>query len=531
MDIALALKTGLGILRRRWLLLVLPLLVGAPIAVAVAMLLPPVYVSTARILVESQQIPGDLARSTVSQSAAERIQFIRQRLLTRRNVLEIAQQHGVFADRPETSQGDIVRQMLAAIRIEGTTTTAGRRSNTTMTGVEISFRDDNAETAARVANELVSRVLSQNVQQRTERASGTLAFFNDEVRRLAVEIETLSNRITAFRADNQTSLTASQAELTSLLDARFEREAQRVEMEAQRALLRDALARGATQVDPNGGPTPREREIERLRSTLIAQRAVLAETHPTIRLLQARIAALETLEQEIESADANDEGSATGEAAPSQLEAQIAAIDRRLQILDERSARDDARIAELEVALENAPEAQMTFAGMQREFETLQARYRDAALKQAQAEVGERLEANQQAERFEVVEQAIAPDQPVSPNRPLVMTAGVVLSGGFGVFLMIAAELLNRSIRTPEAMESQLELRPIVTIPRIETLRERRVKLWRIRAALALAIALPLIALFLLDRYYLPLPVLVEQLADRSGVSGFIDMLSQRLGS
>ena len=59
------------------------------LAVGMAYKLPPVYLSTALILVESQQIPSELARSTVTTSAADRLELIEQRLMTRENLLEI----------------------------------------------------------------------------------------------------------------------------------------------------------------------------------------------------------------------------------------------------------------------------------------------------------------------------------------------------------------------------------------------------------------------------------------------------------
>src|ERR1700694_878873 len=73
----------LGLLKRRWIYFLVPcssvLLVGA----AVTYLWPATYFSEGKILVQSQQIPTELVRPTVTSAAQERIQVIEQRTMTR----------------------------------------------------------------------------------------------------------------------------------------------------------------------------------------------------------------------------------------------------------------------------------------------------------------------------------------------------------------------------------------------------------------------------------------------------------------
>lgn len=514
-----------GMLKRRWLLLVAPLVVGVPLAVAVAFLLPATYTSTARIIVESQQVPDSLAQSTVAQSTDERIQLIRQRLLTRDNLLGIASDVGLFADRPSMSPSDIVDEMRRATRIEGITRRSGRASF--VSGVEIGFRARNPQAAARVVNEFVSRMLAQNVEQRTARATGTLTFFNQEVSRLASDLDQQAQRITDFKNSNQDalpdSLSSRQSELTMMRDRLFTRSTQRAGLAERRIAIVRAIEEGTTDFLAQGRQTPEMQELNRLRSSLIVQRAILSDSHPTVRLLNARIAALENsvaLPQTM-----------TDDGAPgaSVLEQQVAIIDREIALIDERNAADEARIAELEASIRRTPSVEMQLAGLERQYSNLQVQYREAVLKRAQAEMGERLEANQQAERFEVIEQAIPAQKPVSPNRPLIVAGGVAGSLGLGVGLMLLMEMLNRAIYSVRDMERRLDLRPIVTIPYIRSSRERAVRVWRLRAILAaVAIGLPL-ALFVIDRFYLPLPLILDRFAETTGLDVLIESIAARL--
>ena len=79
------------------------------IAAVVAVALPPLYQSKATILVESQQIPSDLVRSTVTGYAEERIEVLRQQVMTRDNLLDIINKYGLFkASGGQLSPTDLV---------------------------------------------------------------------------------------------------------------------------------------------------------------------------------------------------------------------------------------------------------------------------------------------------------------------------------------------------------------------------------------------------------------------------------------
>jgi hypothetical protein len=60
--------------------------------------LPPTYRSTATILIEQQQIPQDLVRTTVTSFADQRVQVISQRIMTTVNLSRIIEQYGLYSE-------------------------------------------------------------------------------------------------------------------------------------------------------------------------------------------------------------------------------------------------------------------------------------------------------------------------------------------------------------------------------------------------------------------------------------------------
>ena len=186
-------------LRRLPYFLVITALLTA-IGVTVAFILPPVYKSAASMLVESQQIPGDLAQSTVPVNPYEQAQIIEQRIMTRANLVQLAERIGLYEGRPEMSAGEIIgdiRERIEFIGFEPDETRNPSEPGATIIGV--AFEAPTAGWALKGTNELVNLVLQENVRLRTDRAGDTLAFFETQVERLAGEIERQSQRISDFK--------------------------------------------------------------------------------------------------------------------------------------------------------------------------------------------------------------------------------------------------------------------------------------------------------------------------------------------
>src|SRR5262249_55295048 len=118
------------ILRKRIFFLIIPFLLVFGIGFAVAMLWPPTYLSEAKILVESQQIPTHRVRPTETATAKERIQVIEQRVMTRDNLLAIADKYRIFADRRDRlSRTELLDLMRESVLIKPLELDPQRRRN------------------------------------------------------------------------------------------------------------------------------------------------------------------------------------------------------------------------------------------------------------------------------------------------------------------------------------------------------------------------------------------------------------------
>src|SRR4051794_15515663 len=123
-------------------------------AVTVATILPPVYTSSASMLVEPQQIPGDLAQTTVPVNPYEQAQIIEQRLMTRANLLALARRIGMYEGMdPPMSAGAMVGDISKRITFIGFTPDATRSPDTQgATIIGVSFDGPTGEYANKGAN-------------------------------------------------------------------------------------------------------------------------------------------------------------------------------------------------------------------------------------------------------------------------------------------------------------------------------------------------------------------------------------------
>lgn len=240
------------LIKRRWAVFSIPFLVVAIVGVSGVMLWPPTYLAEGRILVQSQQIPTELVRPTVTSAAQERIQVIEQRTMTRENLVAIADKFQLYPDKRNLmSATELVELIKKHIKIAPVDLMEfkqrSRLENPTIV-FSVGFEDSDPAVAARVANELVTRILNEDLRDRTSRASDTTKFLAREVQKL--------------QADN------------AALDARI-------------AQLK--MTGGSSEATPN----QRSTTLGRLREQLAQVGALYSERHPILQSLKRQIANLE----------------------------------------------------------------------------------------------------------------------------------------------------------------------------------------------------------------------------------------------
>lgn len=520
------------LLMRRAPAMLLLFLICAAIGMVLATRLPTVYQSSARMLVQSQQISERLAETTVQIAALEEAEILREQLMTRANLIDIANDFDVFEDIRGMSPDEVVAEMRAATQIDAEGGDS-RRTGPMPVTMTVSFRARTGQIAADVVNEYVTRITAENVRLRTGQAEETLEFFEREVDRLGTELDLRSARITDFQRENADALPDDQdfrLQRQSLLQERL------AAAERERRALIETRARTIQVFEATGSVggglstlSPEQQELRALEGQLADLLLTFSENAPQVQQVRRRIAQLETriASQAPLVPDApGDEDDDTGTAplddtaiANPLLAVQLAEIDSRIATLDTLIADTEAEIAELEAAISQAPLNAIALQQLQRDYDNVQLQYDAARQSLAQARIGEVIETGGRGRRISLLEPAVVPSSPASPNRPMIAAAGVGAGLALAAALFVLLELLNRSVRRPAEITRALGITPLATVPYIESA-SRRIyrRVVRLAAVILVLVGVPA-ALWAVDQYYLPLDLLAERILDRLGIA------------
>ncbi|MEM7498345.1 MAG: Wzz/FepE/Etk N-terminal domain-containing protein [Pseudomonadota bacterium] len=512
---------------RRWYLFVLFVPVTSAVGLFVAYVLPPVYVAEARVLVQSQAVSENLVTATVTANTEELLKAIEQRMLTRTNLLGLVDKLELFSDRPDMTASDQVAALRAGTSLNAVATGSGQGRG--IQAFSISHRSARPDEAAAIVNELVTLVLEENVEARSSRAAETTDFFKAETGELGTAIIDLESEISAFKRQHELSLPGAsnyrRSRLSELQNSMFEREREVLRLEESRRDLQRTVDEGIDIDDVIERLSPEMRELRGLEQELQIKRSVFAESHPEVRNLRRRI---ETIRELIGPEAERDAEELVAEQR-AQVQREIRLIDTRLDLIEKQQLDALAEQEKLESAISRAPGVEMELNSMTRRYTDLERRYQENIRKLSAAETGEKLEVNQQAERFELIERAEPPTTPVAPNRRLIAAAGFGSGFAAAFALIILAELMNQSIRTASDLERTLNLRPVVTIPYIETVQEVRRRIWRVRIITLVVLVVVPSSLYAVDQFYVPLELLFERFLERTGAMTFIDQVRERL--
>ena len=490
--------------RRRWLL-ILPALAIFAIVAVVATMLPNAYESRATILVEQPNVGADLVRTTVRPSSVEQLQIIARRVLNRSRLEELILEHDLYAEEREIMPiDDVIGLMRSDIQLDAIRGDAlAGRAQAGAIAFTVSYRSRSPEEARAIVEELTTMFLSENTLQRQLAARETTRFIDQEAERAAQQVAEIEERLGAFKEANRFILPEMQDTNLNLLQRR-EDELVRNEQELR------ALNERVSQIQSQLAQTSPSRYFERVRA-LEAEYASLAaqytDQHPD--LIRKR--------RELDSLRAEG-GGGVNNPAYDQLQNQLqGALGERRSLLATRTDLQ-GRIAELEQRMSDASLIESEYRAMTRDHDAALAQLRDLRAKRVQAQLGETLEEEGQAERFVLIQRATLPISPSSPNRPALLLMGFVLAAGAGMGTVVARESVDNTVHGPNGVAKATGIPPLAMIPRIWTDADRAA-LRKRRLLITLAIIGAIGATLTFVHYQVqPLDELYAEILERAGI-------------
>src|SRR5262249_10416304 len=125
----------------------------------------PIFEAKGKVLVETQDIPADLVRPTITDTANQRIQVIQQRIMTRDNLLALVNKYGMFVDERQWMSGtdllDLMRQRTTFDLVDITSSKPTLRQTDETIAFTVSFQYENPAIALNVTNDFMTLILNE----------------------------------------------------------------------------------------------------------------------------------------------------------------------------------------------------------------------------------------------------------------------------------------------------------------------------------------------------------------------------------
>jgi protein tyrosine kinase modulator len=549
------------------------------LALLAALFWPPTFKASATILIEEQEIPDDMVRSTITSFANQQIEVIRQRVLTLKNIMAMVEKFELYdeGELARTPRTEIADDFIDAVNLEILSAEvmdprSGRPTVATV-AFTLDFEASDPRKTQGVANELVDLFLNENLRSRTEQAGSTTDFIRAQADELAEEVRNLEVALVAFKAQNQAALPESfqlnmqnltryQSQLVSSESRLIELSRRQLEVEGQlasmskyapqtlpsgesvladvdrlKALESEYSRQSARYNDNHPGVIRLHREIEALKVTvggtgatdellrvkanaqdeLTRLQASYSDAHPEVI---AQLKVIENLDEQI--ATANEEEPDIKPDNPSYvvMENQLKMIMMEKRSLTDQIASMTAQIDGLNEAATKAPTVEREYSTLVRNLEVATVNYLELQAKLKTAELAGQLESNRKGQRFTLIEPPILPEEPVRPNRTAILFLGIIFSLAAGVGVGVLLEAADQSIRSVHSLESVTGIPPLVSVAYISTPEEERQNEPNRKRYIYIGITVVavMIGMVLIHFFYKPLDVLWYVVLNKLGI-------------
>ena len=539
----------LAALKRRRMLLTMIALPIVACALALAIGMPSIFVSTGLITFADATVSGALPTDK------DRVRREKEYMDEYVNSLSAAVMSPTTLDKlldqmPNLVQpgedradaiSDIIRKAsVETVRVPVLDPDTGREREI-ISAFTVAFGSRDPLQAQKVASWLTDSFLLASRSNLQVRAGAATAFYNNEREKYREQIAQAEAKLAQFKAKNFGQL----PELTDLnlnLMDRSQRDLDDVgqqirtlqqnkiflqaQLEAARNAGQDEGLLGQLQADyqkklatydeNHPDMIALRRQIDALRAgggavdslslpaQLQAQRAILAQArerysadHPDVKRIERQI---KTLETRIASGETSA-GNPVGSPAVVQLKTQVNAMDTQIAGLQRRDTELRTKLDQMQHRVEATPQVEREYKTLTRDLELAHQQYDQIQKSEMDSELSGAAIASGRSDELRLVQAPSVPPKPTKPKRLAIGAVGLVLAMLLGLTSVVFAESVDQSIRGSRDVRRVLNLSPLGVIPEIRDVAAARKQRWQV-AMLSSFVAIGSVALVVAVRNF-----------------------------
>ncbi len=499
--------------RRKWSLISITTLLLL-ITAAVALLLPPTYRSYATIMIEEQHIPSDFVMTTVSTFAEQRVENIKQRVLSFTKLSEIINEYKLYQElKGKLTQEEIVSKMRKDVSVKMLVAkiSSSKKGGSGSAFFMLSYEGKNPKSVLRVTDTLTTHFLQQNLEIRQQQITETSNFLAEEANRIKKELSLVEGEFSAFKMEHITelpelfnaniqSLTFTERDIDRLNSDLHSLKDQEEYLRAQLVSITPSLEKMKESNDNNA-------MLNQLKLQLAEMKNRYTEDYPDLASLKDRIAELEKQGRAKTHAGKSRAINPPDNPAYVALKAQLANTLVDIESAKMQLDRNLELAADYRKRIEATPKVEERYQRMVNSRNSLLLKYNDLLQKHQEARVAQELEKDQKGERFTLVEPARIPGKPYKPNRLAIALVGVILAIGSSIGFAAIREFTDQSVRSSDSLEALTGVPVLAVIPSMVSPREQAQRRLRIITVCAASLLLTVTAIVVFHFYIMDLDV------------------------
>jgi polysaccharide chain length determinant protein (PEP-CTERM system associated) len=458
----------LRVLKRRKLVLLIPILVLTPLVAAYALRLPQRF--RARALVgTTQMVPGSSAltpRTEIASTltAQDQVRAIRETLFNP-GVLEGVIREFQLADlshgAPEQAELDAIKSRIQ-IQVESPE------------AFYIGFDSPQREQSMQVANRLAGLFIERISNARGQRVEREDNFLDNEVERLRQQLSEQENKLIAYKSSAAAGLperlTANLKQMETLQQQIQAKTDQITELEARRASMAEELrsleGQGILEPEP-AAKTNAEINLEQAQLKLSELRTKYTPEHPEIQRAEKQVRDMQAQAARTPAATPNRRATPVQMRYVS-LQAEMKSVEPRLNSYRRERELLSSQLRSYEGRVNAAPGFETALSERMRDASLTRTRYEALLAKQQEAKLAHRVEkVGAAGPTYRIIEPAQLPAAPSSLSRRTIILFGFLASLGIGLLGVVLTERMNPTFESAEEMAKFTNLPVFASVPNI----------------------------------------------------------------
>jgi len=451
----------LTMLKRRWWIVAIPVVLFPVLGVVATYFVPAEYVSNTLVLIDQQKVPTEYVKAVGSEALDSRLAYMTEQILSRSSIQPIIEKYNLHGNQKLSMDARIDLVAHKDLEIQPIESQIARSNG--LPGFKILFTANDPQTARSVCADITSLFTGADLRAKADQAQGTTDFLHEQLDAAKNSLDDQDAKLATFQSQHIGMLPEDETNNVNILgtlNTQLEASTQALSTMDQNKSYMEALLAQQTQPSAATGggsssvaPQTEETELQ----DLLAQQADLTSRYtaanPDVIAINRKIA---DLRKQIAQEQAAPALASTPAAAPSRndsaavqdLRAKIRALDVAIQAKRNEQAGLTQQIRSYQGRIQSSPQVEEQFKELTRDYQNSQALYQSLLTKMNESEMTTDLEKRQEGETFTVLDAPSLPTDPTYPKISVFAIGGLFVGLAIGVFTVALLEYKDTTLRT-----------------------------------------------------------------------------------